>query len=219
MSSARVTLRSGVRVATWSVVLSCLAASAQPAEPIFTYSFAAVARETTDEQEQVLPLTDHATLPSGSLIKFYLETNSDGFGYCYHEDETGRITILLPDAAQASRLRKGAGISIPEGDSWIRLDSVPGKETFHLVVSPNQIERLESLNRMHLTPAVQGTDASPLIRAEIGRLKRETFRKVSEKPVRIAGQIRAPSFTPLVNSGKEMTVTGVGVESLTLLHK
>lgn len=203
----------------WCIVLCCVSASAQQADPTFTYSFAAVARVTENERQQVLPLTDRMSLQSGSLLKFYLEPTSDGFAYCYHEDEAGRITVLMPDASRASRVRKGAGISIPEGDSWIRLDSVPGKETFHLIVSPNRIERLESLNLLHLSPADRGADASPLIRAEIGRLKRETFRKVSEKPVRIAGQIRAPSFTPPMNSGKEVTVTGVGMESLTLFHE
>jgi hypothetical protein len=193
----------------------------------FRFSLSAVAQVNTSGRSQLIPVVDNMVLQSGNLIKFYLDLEKEGYLYLFHEDSQGELTLLFPKDSLKAKVLKNTSVYIPEGNSWIELDSHTGKETFHLLVSAVRLERLENLYNHHVMlkerDAIKQSVESIL--NQIKSLKRENFGRQAEKPIRIAGKLRgnspSDSFIPqeLSELASEITTSGTYVKSVTIDHK
>lgn len=212
-----------------SLFLSSITTAAQvsSASNIFKFHFAFVAQVNTDGRSQIIPVLDNMVLQSGSLIKFYLESQQEGNFYLFHEDSQGELVLLFPKDSLPAKVSKLTPVYIPEGNSWIELDSHTGKETFHLLVSAVRLERLEKLYN-HYVMLVEKDDrrqSRESIIGEIKSLKRENLGKQAERPIRIAGKLRGDSpgasFNPveIVDLASEITTSGTYVKSVIIDHK
>ena len=193
----------------------------------FRFSLAAVAQVITSGRSQLIPVVDNMVLQSGNLIKFYLGLEKEGYLYLFHEDSQGELTILFPKDSLKAKVLKNTSVYIPEGNSWIELDSHTGKETFHLLVSAARLERLENLYTHHVM-LKERDDIKQSVESilnQIKSLKRETFGRQAEKPIRIAGKLRgnspSDSLIPqeLSELASEITTSGTYVKSVAIDHK
>jgi hypothetical protein len=188
---------------------------------------AAVAKVIKGENHQFIPLSDNIVLQTGNLIKFYFEFEKEAFLYIFHEDSRGALTLLFPKDPQSPKVSQYAPVYIPEGNSWLELDSNTGKETFHLLVSAIQLEGLEKLyNRHNMLKEKDAIKQSvQAILTEIKSLRRENLRTQAERPQMVAGKLRGKSndgsLTPqeLRDAATEVTATGTYVNSVTIDHK
>jgi hypothetical protein len=112
-----------------------------------------------------------------SLIKFYLELESEGYFYLFHEDSRGELVRLVPQGSQSAFVLKYTPVYIPEATNWIELDLNTGKETFHLLVSEVRLDRLERLYNQHVTlnEKSKTTHSTQAVLDEIKALKRPNF--------------------------------------------
>jgi hypothetical protein len=99
----------------------------------------------------------------------------------------------------------GTQVFVPEGLSWLQLDSHPGQEKFYLIVSAQKPERLEELLGRHADlKEKKDTQASiDAILDEVKALKQKNmpFNAPAEKPVRIGGTRRGPEPSPSAAAG------------------
>jgi hypothetical protein len=212
-----------------SLFLSPISPEAQVSPPnkTFKFSLAAVAKVIENGQHQIVPLTDNMVLRAGNLIKFYLELENEGYLYFFHEDSRGVLDRLFPVGSQQERVSKYTPVNIPEGNSWIELDSNTGKETFHLLVSIERLEQLEKLYNQHviLNAKSEINQSAQAILNEIKSLKRQNLLGQAEKPIRLAGKLRGNSSDGSItladfrNFAVEITTTGTYVKSVTIDHK
>jgi hypothetical protein len=137
-------------------------------------------------------------LASGDRFRIRFQSHSRCFTYVFLHDAQERLYLLGqrscegPDSWELSR-----GWTLPEGDSWYRLDDSSGVETLYLVVSAQPLHRLEALSIKALRrPA--GQSGQPLLRRkrtvleELRRLLREAsgLAEPLQKPVTVAGEFR-----------------------------
>jgi hypothetical protein len=194
---------------------------------IFKFSLAAVAQVNTNGRHKIIPVVDNMVLHSGNLIKFYLELEKEGYLYLFHEDSQGELTLFFPKNSWSKKVPASTPVYIPEGNSWIELDSNTGKENIHILVSTLRLERLEKLYNHHIMLKEKDDIKQSLesIIGEINSLKRTNFGKQAEKPLRIAGKVRGnspgSSSIPqeLSDMASEITTSGTYVKSVTINHK
>jgi len=209
--------------------LTSVRANAQetPPEKTFKFSLAAVAKTPTGGRSQIIPLSDDMALQAGSLIKFYLELESEGFLYLFHEGSRGELVRLFPQDSQPGAVLKYTEIYIPEANNWIELDSTSGKETFHLLVSAVRLYQLESLYSQHANfkETSDRYRSSKAILDEIQSLKRPTLKGQAERPIRLAGKLRGNSFDGSITPSEfrsiasKITVKGTYAKSVTIDHR
>jgi len=194
---------------------------------IFKFSLAAVAQVNKDGRSQIIPVVDNMILQSENLIKFFLELEKEGYLYLFHEDSQSELVLLFPKDSLPAKVPKLTPVYIPEGNSWIELDSNTGKETFHLLVSAVRLERLEKLYNHHAMQNEKDDikQSRESIISEIKSLKRENLGRQAEKPIRIAGKLRGNSpsssltLQELSELASEITTSGTYVKSVTIDHK
>jgi hypothetical protein len=193
----------------------------------FKFSLAVVAKAIENGQHQIVPLKDNMVLRSGNLVKFYLELESEGYLYLFHEDSRGELVRLFPQESQPAFVLNYTPVYIPEANSWIELDSNTGKETFHLLVSALRLDQLESLYNQHVIfkEKSETNRSAQAILDEIKALKRPNLEGQAEKPIRLAGKLRGNSsdgsITPaqFKSFASEITTTGTFVKSVSIEHR
>ena len=194
---------------------------------VFKFSFAFVAQVSTDGRSHIIPVVDNMVLQSGSLIKLFLESQEEVNFYLFHEDLQGGLALLFPKDLLPATIPKDTPVYIPEGNSWMELDSHTGKETFYLLFSAVRLERLEKLYNRYLMLKEKDdiTHSVNSILNEIKSLRHENLGKQAEKPIRIAGKLRgnppSGSLIPmeLTSLASEITTTGIYIKSVTIDHK
>ncbi len=209
--------------------LSSIRSEAQvsPSYKTFRFSLAAIAKVIKAGRSQIIPLSDNIVLQASSLIKFYLEMESEGYLYLFHDGSRGELVRLFPQDSQSAIVLKYTPVYVPEADSWIELDSNTGNETFHLIVSAVRLDRLEILYNQHviLKEKSQINKSTKAILDEIKSLRRFNLEGSAEKPIRLAGKLRGNSsngsITPAVfrNFASEISTTGTYVKSVTIDHR
>lgn len=193
----------------------------------FKFSLAAVAKLTKVGRSQIIPLSDNILLESGSLIKFYLEIESQGWFYLFHEGPRGKLVRVFPKDSQPAFVLECTPVYVPEAASWIELDSNTGKETFHLIVSAVPLERLENLYNQHtmLEKIPDINQSAAAILNEIKLLKGKNLVGRAEKPVILAGKLRGDSSgdsisqQTLMNFASEISTAETYVKSIIIDHK
>lgn len=196
VSSPRILLLFLCIIAAFSFLTSVRAnAQETPPEKTFKFSLAAVAKIPTGGRSKIIPLSENMVLHAGSLIKFYIEMESEGFLYLFHEGSRGELVRLFPPDSKPGVVLKYTEIYIPEANNWIELDSTSGKETFHLLVSAVRLFQLESLYSQHVNfnEKSETYRSSKAILDEIQSLKRPTLKGQAERPIRLAGKLRGNS--------------------------
>lgn len=216
-------------IASISILLSSIMAEAQVTSPNkpFKFYMSAVAKVTKGEDHQFIPLQDNIALQTGSLIKFYFEFEKESFLYIFHKDSSGTLTILFPRERQPAKVAQYTPVHIPEGNSWIQLDSNTGKENIYFIVSSAKLENLESLSSKHINmkEKVAVKESSQSILAEIKAIARNDLKKQAERPLRIAGRLRGdPGAEPsiqqeLLRSAVEITANRTYVKTIKIDHK
>lgn len=188
---------------------------------------AAIARVFTGENNQFIPLKNNTLLNTGDLIKFYFYFEEQAYLYIFYEDSHGNLALLFPKEIEKAKIRNLTPVYIPGGASWIELDHITGKETFHIIASLLQLEKLEHLYCVHtqLKEIGEIKQSTLSILSEIKSISRQSFKKQAEKPVRIAGKLRGDLGDDLsiqqefFKSGIEVNANSVFVKTLTIDHK
>jgi hypothetical protein len=187
----------------------------------------AFAKISQGENRHFVTLSDNIFLNCGDLIKFYFVLENEAFIYLFHEDSRTNFTLLFPKTTQSAKASRSTPVCIPEGNSWIELDLNPEKEIFHLIVSTEQIEKLQKLYNHHIIVEENHAKNKSVqdILFEIKSLKRMSLRAKAEKPQRISGKLRGNYIGDLnippeiEHAAFEIFADGVYVKSYTINHK
>lgn len=210
--------------------LPWLYAQGKPSDPeTLHFLFAAGAQSVKQENSKPVPVETHTVLNSGDRIKFFLEPKSEAYFYLFHLGPNSNLSLIFPPDLKKSRMKPGQPFYVPAGSMWFELDAVRGTEKFFFLVSKSRLEELEKLYFRHVA-LKDRTGIQTSVQAvldEIARLskQRKPLAPPAEKPVRIAGKLRAPSggnaaaLQDITPFSKEITAKDFYSETFTIDHR
>jgi hypothetical protein len=183
---------------------------AEPGDMQFLFAFGALTGP--EGKQKVMAVQNETRLGSGDRLKLFIEPRSAIHVYLFHLSTEGELDFLFPGEGQSARILPGSPLHIPDGTRWFQLDTHTGQEKFFLLVSAQQLHRLESLYAQHATlkekAALQSSADSIMNEIKQLRLKHKDLSAPAEKPVRIGGSLRGqtpkdasifPDVTPLAS--------------------
>jgi Domain of unknown function (DUF4384) len=208
----------------------CLRAQGSPSSPnALNFLFAAGAQAAKQVDAKPVPVETHSVLNSGDRVKFFLEPKSEAYFYLFHLDPHGNLSLLFPPDLRTAPASPGQPTYVPEGSLWFELDATSGTEKFFFLASKSRLGELENLfaNRATLKDPTDIKSSTQTILDEVARLnkQRKSLAAPAEKPVRIAGKIRAPSktdstaFHDITPFAKEIVSQGFYSKTFTIDHR
>jgi hypothetical protein len=182
--------------------------------PEIRFSWAVVYQEEGGRAKPIDYGANIVQLQSGDRFRFYLRSNDPCVTYLFLFDAQRDLYLLFPRNLDSPQNDSSPNVLyiLPENDSWYFLDDDGGIETFYLVVSRQEQDRLESATRQYLISKSDGDGPDDLdikyaVLDEIRRIIQENshLSGVAEKPVAIAGELRGVD--------EEHQVRGIRVET------
>jgi hypothetical protein len=190
--------RTAARVAflTALLVLPTVSGAQSAATPELRFLFAFGAVTGPENKPKVIAVQNETVLRSGDRLKFFIEPQTGMCVYLFHQAADGELTVILPAEGQSAALSPGAAVYAPVAANWLQLDQQTGLEKFHLLVSAQRLEQLETLLARHATltdkSAAHSSAEAILNEVKQVRLKNRNLAAPAEKPVRIGGSLRGP---------------------------
>jgi hypothetical protein len=188
----------------------------------FRWAFGAQVK--ADNGTKLISITQDTALNTGDQLKMVLELQKPCFVYVVHQGPQGEIRWLFPATKQAFEKDYGPGqrYDIPHGEAWFRLNDQVGHETFYLLASAQRLSDLEALLESYATtPTPEQAALADRIVTDIRELRKRymQFTAIAERPVPIAGNMRAPNGELLGNLAVEIHAHDFYGKTYTIEHR
>ena len=170
-----------------------MAGSAPAGAPDVRFQWALLKREP-DGRAKGFATGQRMAAAAGDSIKLTLRPETNLFLYVLLLDSSDALYQLYPARGGAGEAApSGREIALPSGDQWFAMDDVKGRETFHILASPQRLASLErALAGLKGLGEPQDVEAQRAVLAEVRTLSRlhSGLAGTAEKPISIAGTVR-----------------------------
>ena len=154
--------------------------------------------------DHTAPAKTTETVKTGDFLRVYVVPEDDAYIYVVHND--GKTSTLLNAQNAATKINKGALLTLPAPEKFYQIDGGSDKESITVLCSPTEIREVASL---FSTPNVAQKDWLSLEKALLDKSKID-LSQPTDKPFQIAGNVRSMSDndpflkTLLIYSGKSL---------------
>lgn len=179
-----------------SIIIETVSADQQGLEKekkvCFRWAFGAMVEIMGDRQ--LIPITRDIVLKTGDKLKMLVDIQTECFIYVFYQSSQNDIYLLFPPKLGTNAYKTPKKYYVPKIHLWFELDKHTGKETFYLLASARQLDKLESLYELYSSsnrPSQKRKLGQQLLyEVRSTKQKHSRLTAVAERPVRLGGSVR-----------------------------
>ena len=134
------------------------------------------------------------TVKTGDFLRVYVVPEDDAYVYVVHND--GKTSTLLNAQNAATKVSKGALLTLPAPEKFYQIDGGSDKESIVVLCSPTEIHEVTSLFSSLNVPQKNWLS----LEKELLDKSKIDLSQLTDKPFQIAGNVRSMSTDPFVNN-------------------